>query len=349
VRWAIAGAEEARGAVLREEEIRPRALMEAKRVRVEADRRYLLDRRDRWVRVACPACGMDAPEAFGEKGGFAYARCAEGRGGCGTVYTNPRPDAGLLCEFYANSENYAYWNEHVFPATEGARRERIFRPRAERVARLIERLGVRCDAFVEVGAGFGTFCAEIERLGVAGRIVAVEPTAGCALTCRGRGFETIEDVVERVELEGEADVVAAFEVIEHLFDPGAFVARCASFLRPGGVLVVSCPNVRGFDVGTLGLASGTFDHEHLNYFHPASLAGLIEGRGLEVVEVSTPGQMDADLVKGKVDAGEIDVSGDALMEEVFVRRWEELAGAFQRFLSENRLSGHLWVAARKVG
>ena len=46
---------------------------------------------------------------------------------------SPRPDPELLDDYYRNSTNYEYWNTVVFPASEDARRERIFRPRAERV------------------------------------------------------------------------------------------------------------------------------------------------------------------------------------------------------------------------
>ena len=38
------------------------------------------------------------------------------------------------------------------------------------------------------------------------------------------------------------DAVVSFETIEHLADPGRFVADCARVLKPGGVFLVSTPN-----------------------------------------------------------------------------------------------------------
>src|SRR5882672_6003765 len=38
------------------------------------------------------------------------------------------------------------------------------------------------------------------------------------------------------------DAVVSFETIEHVPDPGRFVAECARVLKPGGVLLVSTPN-----------------------------------------------------------------------------------------------------------
>lgn len=182
---------------------------------IEADRDFLLNRRNQWVQVACPACRCRSAKAYGEKAGFAYVECVE----CGTVYTNPRPSLALSHEFYANSQNYAYWNEHVFPATEEARRERIFQPRAARVADYCRRVGLTAGTLLEVGAAFGTFCEAMREQGVCDEIIALEPTPGLAQTCRERGLRVLECFVEEIEAAELADVVAAFEVIEHLFAP----------------------------------------------------------------------------------------------------------------------------------
>ena len=330
-------------AAMTEADIRPPAIMEAKRACVEADRRYLLDRRDQWVEVACPACGDEASRPWGGKQGFRYAECT----GCGTVYTTPRPSPELLEAFYAASENYAYWNEHVFPATEDVRRERIFRPRAERLAEIARHHGVIGGTLLDVGAAFGTFCRCAIEAGLATRAIALEPTPGLARTCRERGLEVFEQPLEDLQLPALVDLVTAFEVIEHVFDPGVFLDRCRGLLRPGGLLVVSCPNIRGFGIADLGVASGSVDHEHLNYFHPDSLAGLLEARGFTVLESLTPGRLDADLVRQAAARGEVDLTARPLLEEVLQRRWEELGGPFQEFLAEHGLSSHLWMVARR--
>ena len=45
------------------------------------------------------------------------------------------------------------------------------------------------------------------------------------------------------------DVVVNFQVIEHLWDQGQFVAECLRVLRPGGVLLMSTPNRITFSPG----------------------------------------------------------------------------------------------------
>ena len=326
-----------------EEEIRPAQMMSDKQRYVDADREFLLSHKNEWVEVGCPACYSSVSQVFGEKMGFVYAKCTQ----CGTVYTNPRPSQQLLHEFYAVSQNYEYWNRQIFPATEHVRRTSIFRPRAERVLEYCQNFLVKNHTLIDIGAGFGIFCEEIAKEGRFKRIIALEPTPDLAETCRSKGLEVIELPVEKVREGDVADVVTAFEVIEHLFSPRNFVEQCARWLRPGGLLVLTCPNVEGFDVATLGMLSNTFDHEHVNYFHTKSLPHLLSRCGFEVIDVQTPGQLDAEIVRKHVLDGSINLNGQPLLREVLVERWEDLSQQFQAFLATNRLSSHMWVVGRK--
>jgi len=329
---------------LRETEIRPDHLRRGQEERFAADIRRLMQRKGEFVDVACPAC--DARHAHGgfEKYGLTYARC----GGCGTVYVCPRPGPDILAWYYAASENYAYWNRVLFPASEEVRRERIFRPRAERVADICRRHGVPGGVLVEVGAGFGTFGEEVRKLSCFDRVIAIEPTPDLAETCRRKGLEVIEKPVEQVRIDDQSvDVVASFEVLEHLFSPRDFLQHCAALLSPGGLLILTCPNIRGFDLLVLEALSDTVDVEHLNYFHPDSLAQLVSACGFEVLESMTPGQLDAELVRKKALAGAIDLSAQPFLKHILIDAWERAGSAFQRFLADNRLSSHMWLVARK--
>jgi 2-polyprenyl-3-methyl-5-hydroxy-6-metoxy-1,4-benzoquinol methylase len=328
---------------LREEQIRPDELMAEQARRYEADISRLLASRDRFVEVACPACEATDSRAKWTKYELSFVECAA----CETVYMNPRPGPELLEDYYANSENYEYWSRVVFPASEDARREKIFRPRAERIVEIARRHGVESGAVVDIGAGFGSFCQEVKRIGHFDRVVAIEPEPHLAAACRERGLEVIEAPVERAEIGGGADVVTSFEVIEHLFSPAEFISKCKGILPPGGLFVLTCPNGKGFDVLELGAGSSVVDTEHLNYFHPASLGQLLEWHDFEVVEVQTPGMLDAELVRKAVLAGEKDLSSQPFLQRVLIDEWEQLGAGFQRYLAEAGLSSNQWVVARR--
>jgi SAM-dependent methyltransferase len=327
---------------LHEAEIRPSELMAEQACRFAADVAWLVDRRDRFVHRPCPACDADESVPQWTKYELDYVRC----GKCSTVYMDPRPEPQLLDEYYASSENYAYWNEVVFPASEDARRAKIFRPRAERVSDIARRHGSRMGTLVDVGAGFGTFCEEVTRSGAFERVIALEPEPNLAETCRRKGLDVIEAPVERAAFES-VDVVTNFEVIEHLFSPREFVARCADILDPGGLLVVTCPNVKGFDLRVLGAASATIDVEHLNYMHPGSLASLLESEGFDVLESRTPGRLDAELVRKAALAGECDLSSQPFLDQVLLDEWERVGDLFQDFLVTAGLSSNMWLVGRR--
>jgi 2-polyprenyl-3-methyl-5-hydroxy-6-metoxy-1,4-benzoquinol methylase/ribosomal protein S27E len=326
-----------------ENAIRPEALMRGQAECVAADIAWLLARKAEFVDVPCPACDCrDHRPAF-SKAGMDYARCQR----CATLFLTPRASESLLAAFYEQSLNYGYWNQHIFPASEHARRENIFRPRARRLVDLCRKYRPDARSLLEVGAGFGTFCEEVDELRVFESIVAVEPTPDLARTCRGKGIRVIEQPIEQVELDRPCDVIAAFEVIEHLFSPKAFVEKCARLLSPGGLLILTCPNCRGFEIETLQAASGSVDHEHLNYFHPESLALLMGACGLNVLETLTPGQLDAELVRKAALAGRFDLDSHPFMKRVLIDEWERAGASFQQFLVDSRLSSHLWLVAQR--
>lgn len=330
---------------LSEQDIRPVQLMEKQRIAALTDIGRMLSRYSEYVHVDCPACGANNALPKFEKNGISYVECKA----CQTFYVNPRPPSEVLEWFYRGSPNYAYWNEVIFPASEAVRLERIFVPRVDRLLELCRKYSVDTNAILEIGAGFGTFCAEVKKRNVFARVVAVEPTPDLANTCRGRGLEVLEQPVEQIKLGAAElfDVVASFEVIEHLFAPKDFIGHMVRLIKPGGIMMLACPNGQGFDIETLGTASNTVDHEHLNYFNPGSLAGLLEHCELEILESFTPGRLDADLVRNRILAGEFDVSKQPFLKKVLVDEWEQLGGAFQEFLVQHGLSSNMWLVARK--
>jgi 2-polyprenyl-3-methyl-5-hydroxy-6-metoxy-1,4-benzoquinol methylase len=325
-------------------DISPEHLNKGQEVRFAADIKRLLSYTDRFVAVACPACGsMDSKKAF-RKYELDYVTCLD----CETVYINPRPTPEVLEIYYSRSENYRYWNRYIFPASENVRREKIFRPRVERLLEICRRHGVEGKTIVEVGAGFGIFCEELKKIGFFEKVIGVEPTPDLAETCRRKGIETIEKPIEQVEFKDEnIDVVASFEVIEHLFSPREFIESCYSILSPGGLVVFTCPNVKGFDISVLGPVSDAIDVEHLNYFNLESLSMLLRECGFEVLEALTPGRLDADRVRQAILSGQFDAEPYPFLKRVLIEKWDEAGEGFQDFLEENKLSSHMWIVGRK--
>jgi len=88
------------------------------------------------------------------------------------------------------------------------------------------------------------------------------------------------------------DLVVLADVLEHLADPAAGLARAAGWCRPGAAVLVSVPNVAHWHARMTLLRgrwpqadSGTFDAGHLRWFTRASLRALLDGAGLRDVEL----------------------------------------------------------------
>ncbi len=329
---------------MNEEDIRSDHLMRENFKLHAEDVQQLLVGKNEFIEIPCPACESNSYRVVFEKDGFRFVTCSK----CETVFINPRPTFEILTEFYATSKSIKHWNDRIFPASEDSRRSQIFVPRAERVVELCRKYNTAAKVLLDVGAGFGTFCEEIKKLAVFDRVITVEPSHDLAETCRGKGLDVIEKPIEEVDLD-KVSVITNFELIEHLYWPKDFLLACRRALHKGGLLILTTPNIKGFDLLVLGkLSNNIAGPNHLNYFHPKSLSHLLQCCSFEVIEVMTPGKLDAQLVRKKILSGELDVSSCPFLEYFLINQWETAGESFQHFLADNELSSHLWMVARKI-
>ena len=102
-----------------------------------------------------------------------------------------------------------------------------------------------------------------------------------------------------------------------------------------------------WDIAILREKSSAVDAEHLNLFHHDSLATMLGDCGFDMVDFSTPGQLDAELVRQQVLSGDVDLSGQPFLQQVLVDGWELLGEHFQGFLAARNLSSHMLAVARR--
>lgn len=104
--------------------------------------------------------------------------------------------------------------------------------------------------FLDVGCGGGIFAESAARLPSTASVTAVDPTPEVLKVARAHAARdpslapkltyvagTVETLPDGAR--GTYDVVSLFEVVEHVDEPSAFLARCGEFVRPGGWLVMS--------------------------------------------------------------------------------------------------------------
>jgi 2-polyprenyl-3-methyl-5-hydroxy-6-metoxy-1,4-benzoquinol methylase len=83
------------------------------------------------------------------------------------------------------------------------------------------------------------------------------------------------------------NVIALWDVIEHLGDPADACRLLSEFLTPDGILVVRTPNLMAMENDLLGDYYYSFKLDHIYYFSPASMNKMMGKLGLEPVYVET--------------------------------------------------------------
>jgi 2-polyprenyl-3-methyl-5-hydroxy-6-metoxy-1,4-benzoquinol methylase len=167
--------------------------------------------------------------------------------------------------------------------------------------------GVRHDLFqlipddppgrvLEIGAGEGSTLVALKQSGKAREVVGVELVAipGGGQNRREIDRFIIADVEhQNLDLEPDSfDVVICGDVLEHLRDPWNALLYLGGFLRPGGVFVISLPNIlywRAFVRIVMGDfrygRAGVLDRSHLRFFCRKNMINLVRSAGLGVLQI----------------------------------------------------------------
>jgi SAM-dependent methyltransferase len=223
-------------------------------------------------------------------------------------------------------------------------------PRAHLLRELLAAGGFsQQPSVVDIGAGFGVFLEEVRSSGVCDRLLAIEPNPALATVCRTKGIEVVEKSLESVE-EGEvsASMATCFEVLEHVFDPLAFLRGARRALRPGGEMLLTTLTSSGFDIQVLWEHSDSvFPPHHINLLSLEGVRRLAERAGLEVVDISTPGELDVDIVRNKL-AQHSELAVPRFIRRLVTESSEVIVGRFQQFLKDASLSSHLRIVLRRT-
>jgi len=98
------------------------------------------------------------------------------------------------------------------------------------------------------------------------------------------------DIENDVLPKRKYDLVIATEIIEHLFDPEAFMSKIRKHLSPNGKLILSTPNFlhlynrKNFLMGKIiSEGSGMFDKGHIRYFSYGLITDLIHIAGFKII------------------------------------------------------------------
>jgi SAM-dependent methyltransferase len=143
----------------------------------------------------------------------------------------------------------------------------------------------RPGRWLDVGCGTGHFVEVAARAGMAAEGCEVSATA--VERARGRGLVVHHAAVEELPPATPYDTITAFDVLEHLRDPRAFVARLRACLVPGGTLALTLPDVRSVWARLMGRHWFYYaPSDHLFYFDPRTIDRLLVAQGFAAPRVT---------------------------------------------------------------
>lgn len=308
-------------------------------VRLDAEKYFKYD--SHRENLSCPVCDSVSSKNEFKKFGFFYVTCED----CLTLYVNPRPKLDRLEEFYIRSESSRFWVEEFFKPVAEARREKIFRPRAQKVAELL--IDSNDPVVGDIGAGFGLFLEELKKLNQDIHSVAIEPSSEMAQICRSKDLEVIQCIIEKAEgNDSRFDFLCSFELFEHLHDPKTMIDGAFRLLKPGGKLLLTTLNGLGFDILMMWKHSkSVFPPHHLNLSNPNAVSALLEKVGFEVVHAETPGELDWDIIEGSIIRDSF--RADRFWTYLAHHGKEEAKCDLQSWIRRHRLSSHMSILALK--
>jgi SAM-dependent methyltransferase len=226
---------------------------------------------------ACVLCGGTTRRPMFRKQGWTFVRC----GTCGLVSLSPLPTAEELRQHHAATCDIGLYD--VFTARVDIR-DAIARQRFQAVA-----AAAPPGPWLEVGCSTGQFLAQARAAGVTAE--GIDLSSSALARARAQGLVVHEAAVEEFVPRAPYAAVMAFDVVEHLADPLAFVRRVVSWLVPGGLFAMTVPNAASFTARAMG--RHWFQYwapDHVHYFSPATARRMAVACGLGDVQTRPAGK-----------------------------------------------------------
>lgn len=162
-----------------------------------------------------------------------------------------------------------------------------------------DRTTLRGARVLDVGCGAGLLSEALAREGA--QVTAIDLAPDLIKIAKLHRLESGVEVEYRLtpvealaeEMPGAFDAIVCMEMLEHVPDPGAIIAACATLLKPGGRLFLSTLNrtPAAFALAIVGaeyvarlLPKGT--HQYRDFIKPSELGAWLRAADLEIEDVS---------------------------------------------------------------
>jgi 2-polyprenyl-3-methyl-5-hydroxy-6-metoxy-1,4-benzoquinol methylase len=237
------------------------------------------------VDTPCYMCGASGGTSLLKDDPFEVLRCES----CSFTYVTPRvPDSHLhliyQTEYFKSHSAKDFGYSDYLEDKSGYLK--TFRKKAELVAR-----HVQSGACLEVGSAAGFFLQAMRERGF--EVHGVEVSEYAANFAREEfGLDTVfNGKLDEADLPRDHfDVVAMWDVIEHLADPIRELQRIRQLMKKDGFLVLQTQNPEHWFARMLGEKWQHFKQlEHVYHFSPKTITEALDRGGFEVISIDNRG------------------------------------------------------------
>lgn len=191
---------------------------------------------------------------------------------CELVFVSPRVRAQTIVDSYSEGDDPTF-------ISQAEARERTF---ARSVARIEELTGGPGRVF-DIGTAGGSFLAAARARGW--QVDGCEPNKWLADWGKGHyGIDIRPGPLTDHDLPaGHYDVVTLWDVVEHLPQPSAILAKARELVKPGGYLILTFPDFGSPSARYLGRYWPFLSSVHLYYFSKRTMARMLRENGFEML------------------------------------------------------------------
>ena len=229
--------------------------------------------------ASCPVCRLAAGVSyqFCRNDDYRIHRCRD----CDVEFVFPQPSDEVLSSIY--TESYFIGSEDEKTAQMVAD---IKRATANLYLDVVTRvMNGQTSRLLEIGCGSGDFLIEASRRGFTVEGIEYSEHAAAVANSRLGEKPVVVGTPDTVEISPATyDIVAAFDVIEHLRDPKTSIEKFRLVLKPGGLIAIVTPSLDSWSRQLLGRHWMEYKREHITYFSERSLRRLLESAGFSSIE-----------------------------------------------------------------
>jgi len=250
--------------------------------------------------VPCALCGGERFKPSLSCEGFSYVTCAD----CGLVQMNPQPAADFVQKRYRQlfgNEYLAYErkNEAAFLELQKKGLADAGFDRMEQELKNGANAGATAPYVLDVGCATGALLAYLRDRGWRTAGVEISPSADYAR--QERGLDVRSQTLEDCHFPDENfDLAVASHLIEHLNDPGAFLGEVRRVLRRGAYLLLTTPNINGFQARLLGSRWRSAIFDHLYLFSIQTITAMLSMHGFTTEGIYTWGGLAAGIAPAPI-------------------------------------------------